>query len=274
MHHDGTQHHEADDRPNDIDSVLVGRVLRRMRQRNRATGLHPRAGLNGQEQRTHTHGTEVAREERFLVVADIGDPAVEGEDGGDTAQEEDEGEGREQFPRAELMREALPGDDGAKVDEHGGVEEQVEHVGELDLLRLGGEPAVPGEGGAGAEADEKVVRSQRTADADAEDGQEEVEDEEGEVLDVAVLLAHLEEVVGGSADDDADQGADQALPEDHVEEEIFDRFACGGFGDGEETGVEERVADPVVAAGFGGEEMAESFGDSLRESCFTQHAGG
>ena len=65
--------------------------------------------------------------------------------------------------------EVGPGDAGAEVDEHGGVEQQVDDVGQVGGLCFAREPAVPGEARAGAEGDEEVVRPERAAEADGED---------------------------------------------------------------------------------------------------------
>ena len=70
----------------------------------------------------------------------------------------------------------MPGDDGAKVDEHGGVEQQIEDLGQVGGVGFAGEPAVVGEAVARAEGDEKVVYAQGGADSHGEDGEEEVED--------------------------------------------------------------------------------------------------
>jgi len=72
--------------------------------------------------------------------------------------------------------EMRPGDYGAEVDEHGAVEEEIEYLWEVCCFCFVGEPAIPGETVAGAEGDEEVVDAEGAADADGEEGEEQVED--------------------------------------------------------------------------------------------------
>ena len=51
----------------------------------------------------------------------------------------------------------MPGDEGAEIDEHGGVEEEVENLREMGGAGFSSEPAVGGETVAGAEGDEEVI---------------------------------------------------------------------------------------------------------------------
>ena len=152
-----------------------------MRFRQRGTIFELSAGFDDEEERAQTHGAEVAAEEGFAVGADIRDKTFESEDDGDTAEEEDEREEASEFARGhgwgvDRWGKLLPGDGGAKVDEHAGVEEEVEDVGEVGFARFLREPAVPGEAVAGTEGDEEVVYAEVAGDADCEDGEEEVED--------------------------------------------------------------------------------------------------
>ncbi len=210
MHHCRSQDYETDHGPHRLDGLFVHVVLGRMRVRYRRAVLQHRAGLDDEEQRADAHGAEVPAEERLAVRADVGDEAFQGEDDGDAAEEEDEGEQGDQPARrdggGELRgAEEPPRDDGAEVDEHARVEEQVEDVGQVGFARLVGEPAVPGEAVAGAEGDEEVVHAEGGADADGEDGEEEVEDEEGGRADVVPALGEPEASVETVADDEPDQ---------------------------------------------------------------------
>lgn len=87
---------------------------------------------------------------------------------------------------------------------------------------LVGEPAVEGEAGAGAEGDEEVVDAEGGADAGGEEGEQEVEGEEGGGVDVGAGFGEAEKAVGGNADDDADEEAQRALPEDGGEDPFPD----------------------------------------------------
>ena len=116
-----------------------------------------------------------------------------------------------------------PGDDGAEVDEHGRVEEEVDDLGEFGLARLHGEPAVRGEAVAGAKGDEEVVDAKGGADADGEEGEEEVEDEEGRFRYVVAAGDEAEGSVEAVADEEADEDAEGALPEDCPEDPLCER---------------------------------------------------
>ena len=168
--------------------------------------------------------------------------------------------------------EVAPGDDGAEVDEHGGVEEEVEDLGQFGLARLHGEPAVRGEAVAGAEGDEEVVDAEGGADADGEEGEEEVEDEEGRFADVVAAGDEAEGAVEAEADEEADEDAEGALPEDGAEDP-FREGALGALLDEEvDAEVEEGEADAVVAAAFGAEHVSQPAGHPFRETALGEHA--
>lgn len=210
MHHCRSQDYETDHGPHRLDSLFMLVFLGRMRVRYRRAVLQHRAGFDDEEQRSDAHGAEVPAEERLAVRADVGDEAFHGEDDGDAAEEEDEDEQGDQPARrdggGELRgAEASPRDDGAEVDEHARVEEQVEDVGQVGFARLVGEPTVPCEAVAGAEGNEEIVHAECGADADGEDGEEEIEDEEGGRADVVPALREPEASIETVADDEPDQ---------------------------------------------------------------------
>ena len=99
-----------------------------------------------------------------------------------------------------MRREIGPREDGAEVDEHGGVEEEVEDVREVCFFCFCGEPAVPGKAGASAEGDEEVIEAEGGAEADREDGEEKVEGEERGGVDVFSGFGEAERTVGEVAD--------------------------------------------------------------------------
>ena len=115
----------------------------------------------------------------------------------------------------------------------------------MHLLR---EPAVSRKPIACTEGNQKIVTAKRAADADGEDGEQEVKDGEAGGVDVATAVAETEHTVEDGAEGEADEGAEGALPEDGEEEPIFDRTAGCGVCEGEEADVKEGKAYAVVAA--------------------------
>ena len=97
-------------------------------------------------------------EERFAVSVQVRDEAFEEHDDWDSPQQEYENEQTYEFPRCDLRgdipwHELVPWNNGAKIDEHGGVEDQFQNLGQMRLLSPVREPAVPAEADAGAECD-------------------------------------------------------------------------------------------------------------------------
>ena len=84
--------------------------------------------------------------------------------------------------------ELVPGDDGAKKYEHAAVENQVDDRWKGERLRFLGKPAVVRKAYASAESDEEIVGAEDGPDAYAEDGEEQVEDYEGGLRDVAARV--------------------------------------------------------------------------------------
>ena len=73
-------------------------------------------------------------EERFAIGTDVGNEAFEGEYDGDAAKTEDEDEKTDQFARSDVgcvwlcRGEHAPRNNGAEVNEHAAIEEEVEDV--------------------------------------------------------------------------------------------------------------------------------------------------
>ena len=135
MHKRTPHHNKRDQRPHNLLSLLLRRVRQMVRrgvfERQRGARLQHGAGLDGEEDPAQAHGAEVPAEERFGEGADVGDPGVEHGDDGDAAEEEDEGEERQEAQGRDVRGDALgfegvPWDDAAEVDEHGAVEEEVD----------------------------------------------------------------------------------------------------------------------------------------------------
>ena len=109
--------------------------------------------------------------ERFAVGADVGDQRLESQHGRDAAEEKHQHQKAGEFPGRDHRRdvpwhEVLPRDDGAKINEHGGIEEEVEDLREVGGFGFVSEPTVPGEACAGAESDEEIVEAEGGADSD------------------------------------------------------------------------------------------------------------
>jgi hypothetical protein len=117
---------------------------------------------------TNADRTKVADEAGLAEGVDVGDPLVEGEDDGQPAEDKDGDDEDNEPPDAERqvgIVELVERDDGADVDEGGHVEEQIDDVTEVRLLRLPVEETVPGKGRAAGKGGEQVVRTEQGGDA-------------------------------------------------------------------------------------------------------------
>lgn len=159
VYHDGPEDDEAHNGPHVLDGLVVGAVAGRVRLRRRRARLEPGARLHGQEHGAHAHGTKVACEDGLAPGPDLGHEALERDHEGQAAEQQDQDGDGQKTPGAQLAKAdvLVPGDDGAKVYKHGRVEQQVNDAGQLHLVRLFMEPAVPAECGACSKGDEKVV---------------------------------------------------------------------------------------------------------------------
>ena len=125
--------------------------------------------------------------------------------------------------------ELVPGDDGAKVDEVGQVDQKIYNVGNMRLFRLLREPSVVGKAHSSSKADQQVVRAKHAARPGAEESKDEVEHEKAFSIYNAFALGKLD---GVSADVTNQETVDST----------------------EDTLVKNRVADPVEGD-VGGIEM-------------------
>ena len=91
----------------------------------------------------------------------------------------------------------------------------------------------------GAEGHEEIIAAEGGADAYREDGEEEVEDDEGRAGDVASLVRETQESVGEVADYETDCYAEDALVENGYEEPFFQGLFCAGLFQGPDSDEEE-----------------------------------
>ena len=279
MHQRRPKHNEADDWPDRLNRFLMRVVLRRMRVLLARAILELRAGFNGEEQAAQAHGTEVPAEERLRPGLDVGRPGFHGEDDGDAAEEEDEDEQTDESARGDVRHgrrrsEMVPGNDGADVDEHAGVEDEIEDGGQLGLAHLLPEPAIPGEAVARPERDQEVVHAQGTADADREHGEEEVEDQEAGPIDVVVAFHEPEHPVEEGPDAQANHGAQQTLPQQRPQEPLLGRFCLVCLDQEHQADIQEREADPIIARALRTQHMLQAGRDPHAEGTLGQHRGG
>jgi len=143
------------------------------------------------------------------------------------------------------------------------------------LLRLLREPAVIAEADAGREPDQQVVHAQQASRTGAEEGQDEVEDQETLPVDQALPLREFDRVPGGVADREAVDGAGDAFVEDGnadpVESHLVGIVTVSYDVDGQ---VDERKRHAVVASRLGGEDISKVFRDPPGELALADHRRG
>ena len=87
----------------------------------------------------------MSAEEGLAISFDVWNKAFDGKNNRDTAEKEDKDEKSEELWRGEGRvegrgRKGRPGDHGTEVNEHGGIEEKVDNLGEFSGVCFGGEP--------------------------------------------------------------------------------------------------------------------------------------
>ena len=125
------------------------------------------------ENRAYANRAEIAHEESLLPVPDdFGHELVDGEDGGDTTEDEDEDAKSDEAGVGDAgyvgLVELAPGDDAANVHEAAKVEEHVDARVDfvVTVFSLAEVFAVPVHGVAGDETGEEIVGAEHAADAD------------------------------------------------------------------------------------------------------------
>lgn len=177
---------KADNRPKHLNRLLAVRVrwgeLRRVRQWLASTSFECCTSFNSQEDCSQAHGSEVSAEESFAESADIGVELVGCEHDRNTAEEQNQcGESKESQWRDErgdvASCECFPGHDGAQVDKHGRVEQQIGDIREMGVLDLLAEPTVSSKAVTSSESYKEIVRAENATHTDAENCKKQIEDD-------------------------------------------------------------------------------------------------
>ena len=144
----------------------------------RAVGLQFSPSQNRGENGTDTNGTEVTSEESFTPCFHVRYNRFQQKHDWYTTEEDDQYCNHHQAPGYETevgVVEVLPWDDGPKVNEVCQVEEQINDVGDVRLLRLLREPTIVTESDTAGESNQQVIHTQETSSSGTEDGQHKVE---------------------------------------------------------------------------------------------------
>ena len=70
----------------------------------------------------------------------------------------------------------MPRDDGPEIDEHAAIQQQIQDLRYVRRMRLPREPPIVRKAVPGSKRDQEVVNPQGAAEADGEDGEQEIED--------------------------------------------------------------------------------------------------
>ena len=146
---------------------------------------------------TNAHGTEMAAEYGFPERLDIRDPSVEGDDDGQTPEEEDEDGDDNQSPDGDgqdRVVEIVEGCPGSNVYEAGDVEEKIDDGTEHGLFCLSVEETIPSECCATTEGSKEVVSAEHRSGSNYQESEGKVLSNVGLTIDQRPVLAKLHEV--------------------------------------------------------------------------------
>ena len=210
------------------------------------------ARKNRNENGAHSYGSEMTCEKGLSPRFYVGYDRLQCHHDWNPSEEDDEdGEYRKPpcaQPKLDVV-EHLPWDDGPKVNEVGQVDQQVDDIGNVRLLCLLGEPSVIGEANTAGKADEKIIDSKNAARSRAEQGENEVEDEETLAVNHLVPFSVLDAVTGKVANQETVDGAENALVQNGVDDPVErDLFSALLLLDEVERQVDEGEGHAVVAA--------------------------
>lgn len=153
---------------------------------------------------TDAHGAEMAAEYGFPERLDVRDPFVEGNDYGETPEEQNKDGDDDQPPDGDgqcRVVEVVEWCPSSNVNEAGNVEEKIDDGTEHGLLCLPVEETIPSKGGTTAEGGEEVVSAEHRSSSDYQKSEGNVLGNVGLAIDQPSALAKLHEMPKTVAED-------------------------------------------------------------------------
>lgn len=143
---DGADDQEGRDWPDEFDNIQMFETwFRKHSQWSGSIGFEFSSGQDGDKDATDTNRAKVACKQGFSPRLDVRDRGFEQKHDRDAAKQQNEDSQNDQSPGIEAddgRVELGPWDDGAKVDEKGQVDEQIDDVGDVRFFSLFCEPAI------------------------------------------------------------------------------------------------------------------------------------